>query len=454
MKHSILFMTASCLVLLGACVRDDLSWKEQLDAQQKQLDEQKKQQEADALRLAELQKTLDGLKKSDTPFSFVLAQPPADTVSKGLDFTSTLRVNPSGLAFTKDMIALDYISGKQFYRGEPNTTKASYIKNSQYFSLKNFEADKNDGGQVLDGQYLVTLTTKADEAVWDDSRMAFVGAYVDKEGKNQLVSSDPFNMVMMPLPSEGLSPWIYPHASFLIEEKKKDDKGQVTINERFGAVYLPLDGVLFKTKDDTDGRFYTSENLKDVEFVPDEGCEAAVKVDFDLKKRYVYFEPDTTANLAWRAFQDSTGVKRQEVKGSVILKDRWGAYSSYHVTMYWYNTYVFPINIEATVDEIKAGIPMNLTEEVRKLGLDYDVMKDCRRVASFPVHHLFNDLTFEPFDNNKPEEGELILYAPAVPGDKFQTEELRTVTINASEVDALFSPLTVSFKVVINLTIK
>lgn len=50
----------------------------------------------------------------------------------------------------------------------------------------------------------------------------------------------------------------------------------MTINERFGAVYLPLDGVLFKTKDDTDGRFYTSENLKDVEFVPDEGCEAAV----------------------------------------------------------------------------------------------------------------------------------------------------------------------------------
>ena len=41
MKHVILFMTATCLVLLGACVRDDLSWKEQLDAQQKQLDEQR-----------------------------------------------------------------------------------------------------------------------------------------------------------------------------------------------------------------------------------------------------------------------------------------------------------------------------------------------------------------------------------------------------------------------------
>lgn len=454
-------MTASCLVLLGACVSDDLSWKQELEAQQKELDaqkkeleEQKKQHETDALRMAELQKTIDGLKKSDTPFSMVLALPPADTVSKGLDFTSILRVNPSGVALTKDMIALDYIAGKQFYRVEPNDTKASYVKKSAYFGLKDFEADKNSGGEALDGQYLVTLTTKAEEAVWDDSRMAFVGAYVDKEAKTQMVSSDPFNTVMMPLPAEGLSPWIYPHASFLIEEKKKDDKGNEYIEERFGAVYLPLDGVLFKTKDDSDGRFYTSQNLSDIVFEPDEGCEAAVKIDFDLKKRYVSFEPDTTGNLAWRAFRDSTGVKRQEVKGSVVMKDRWGGVSAYHVIMYWYNTYVFPINIEATVDQIKAGIPINFNEEVKKMGLDYEIMQNCRRVSAFPVHRLFNDLAYEPFDDKKPEEGELILYATPKSGDKYQTEEIRTVIVNASEVDETFIPLTVRFKIVVNLTIK
>lgn len=454
MKYSILFMTASCLVLLGACVSDDLSWKQDLEKQQKELEEQKKQMEIDALRLSELQKTIDGLKKSDSPFSLVLAMPPADTVSKGLDFTSTLRVNPSGLAFTKDMTALDYLAGKQFYRVEPNGTKASYIKKSAYFSLKDFAADKNEGGESLDGQYLVTLTTKADEAVWDDSRLAFVGAYVDKEGKNQLVSSEPFNTVMMPLPAEGLSPWVYPHASFLIEDKKKDDKGTEYIEERFGAIYLALDGVLFKTKDDSDGRFYTSENLKDIAFVPDEGCDAAVKVDFDLKKRYVSFEPDTTGNLTWRAFRDSTGVKRQEVNGSVVMMDRWGGVSSYHVTMYWYNTYVFPINVEATVDEVKAGIPLNLTEEVKKLGLDYDIMKDCRRVSAFPVHRLYDDLAYEPFDVQDPEKGELFLYATPAPGNKYQTEEIRTVLVNASEVDDRFISLTVRFTIVINLTIK
>lgn len=431
---------ASCLLLPTACVNDDLSWKQELEAQKKELDGQ--------------QKTIDGLKKSDNPFSIVLVNPPADTVSKGLDFNSTIRINPSGLAFTKDMIALDYISGKQFYRVEPNDTKASYIKKSAYFGLKDFEADKNEGSEVLDGQYLVTLTTKAEEAVWDDSRFAFVGAYEDKEGKNQLVSSNPFNTVMMPLPGEGLSPWIYPHASFLIQEKKKDDKGNEHIEERFGVIYVPLDGVLFKAKDESDGRFYTSQNLSDIVFEPDEGCEAAVKIDFDLKKRYVSFEPDTTGNLAWRAFRDSTGVKRQEVKGSVVMKDRWGGVSAYHVIMYWYNTYVFPINIEATVDQIKAGIPINFKEEVKKMGLDYEIMQNCRRVSAFPVHRLFNDLAYEPFDNKKPEEGELVLYTTPKTGDKYQTEEIRTVIVNASEVDGTFTPLTVRFKIVVNLTIK
>ncbi|MBP5483381.1 MAG: hypothetical protein J6X99_03880 [Bacteroidales bacterium] len=63
-------------------------------------------------------------------------------------------------------------------------------------------------------------------------------------------------------------------------------------------------------------------------------------------------------------------------------------------------------------------------------------------------------LAYEPFDNKKPEEGELILYTTPKTGDKYQTEEIRTVIVNASEVDGTFTPLTVRFKIVVNLTIK
>lgn len=455
MKNHFICLLGISLAVLAGCVQDDLSWKELIDAQQEELDAQKAKQEAEALRLAQLKETIDGLKKSDTPFSLVMAEAPADTVSKGLDFTGLIRVNPSGLTFTKEMLALDYISGKQFFRVDPDAqTKASYIKKPDYFSLKNLEVDKNGSGEALNGQYLTTLTTAAEEAVWNDAHMAFVGAYVDKEGKNQLVSSDPFNTVMMPLPAEGLSPWIYPHASFLINEKKKTAEGKEYFEERFGTVYVPLDKVLFKTKDDSDGRYYTPDNLKDIAFVLDEDCTASVKLDYDLKKRYVSFEPDTTANLTWREFKDSTGIKRQEVRGTMVLKDRWGGVSSYHMKMYWYNTNVITLNYEATEQEIKNGLTVDFSEEVKKLGLVYSDMTACRRVLPIPAHHMYNDLAYEAFDDKNPERGELVLYHTPTPGRTYSTNELRSVSVGVSEVDDKFVPITVSFKMVINVMVK
>lgn len=109
-------------------------------------------QEAEQRRLDELAGKYDGLKKSDTPFMLVMAQNPADTISKGVDFTALFRVEPE--------------------------TKASYVKKSDHFSLKNLEVDKNASGETLDGQYLATLTSASEAAVWDESRMAFVGGSV------------------------------------------------------------------------------------------------------------------------------------------------------------------------------------------------------------------------------------------------------------------------------------
>ena len=244
------------------------------------------------------------------------------------------------------------------------------------------------------------------------------------------------------------------NASFLIQEKKKTQEGKEYFEERYGTVYVPLDGVVFKTKDDSDGRFYTPENLKGISFALDDDCEASVKMEYDLKNRYVSFVPDTTGNKVWKEFRDSTGVKRQEVKGSILMKDRWGGVSSYHVIMYWYNSVVLPLHFEATPDEIKKGIQVDFTEEVKKLGLVYSDMETARRVTPGYIHRMYNDLTFEPFDDKQPEKGELILYATPVPGETYRTEELRTLTVGVSEVDTKMAPVTLSFKLAITLTVK
>lgn len=196
------FVFIAGLAMLTGCIQEDLSWKDILKEQKD--------------RTEELSQKLDGLKRSDTPFMLVMVDNPVDTVTKGMDFNSLFRVNPSGVQLTREMIALDCISSRRFFSLAPNI-KASYIKSSESFSLKDLAADKNAAGEPLDGQYVATLTSATEETVWDESRMAFVGAYADEDGQTQYISSDVFQTVMMPLPHEGLDIWTYPHATLLIK---------------------------------------------------------------------------------------------------------------------------------------------------------------------------------------------------------------------------------------------
>lgn len=459
-KTMVLIM--SCLMLLAGCFHDDLSWKELLDAQgnklseqERALQEQQARLDAEQRRLDELAGKYDGLKKSDTPFMLVMATNPADTITKSVDFSSLFRVNPSGVAVTKDMIALDCISSKQFFRVEPET-KASYVKKSDHFSLKNLEVDKNAAGESLDGQYLATLTSASEAAVWDDSRMAFVGAYVDKEGKPQYISSEAFNTVMMPLPAEGLDSWLYPHASFKMKKTRKE--GDTTVQEdTLGMVYVPLDGLTFMTQDKSDARFYSAANLSEVTFLPDEGCTAAVHIDFNQEKHYVSFVPDTTNNETWRQFQDSTGIKRQDVAGTLVLRDRWGGASTCHLVMSWYNTTVFELSYEVTAEEIRKGYPVNFTDEVAKLGLVYSDYAACRRLFPVPVHMVIDGLEYMPDDfssQTEVEKGVLTLYDTPVPGKTYRTQEIRDLRIGVSDIDPKEIPASIRLSFYISVTIK
>ena len=457
-----LVLIMSCLMLLAGCFHDDLSWKDllneqgnKLSDQERALQEQQAKLDAEQRRLDELAGKYDGLKKSDTPFMLVMAKNPTDTITKGLDFAAFFRVNPSGVAVTKEMIALDCIESKQFFRVEPDT-KASYVKKSDHFSLKDLEVDKNASGESLDGQYLVTLTSASQEAVWDESRMAFVGAYVDKEAKPQYISSEAFQTVMMPLPAEGLDVWMYPHASFKVKMVKKEGE-TVSEEDTLGAVYVPLDGMTFRTKDDSDLRFYSAANLTEVTFLPDEGCTAAVNIDFNQEKHYVSFVPDTANNETWRQFQDSTGIKRQDVSGTLVMKDRWGGSSTRHLVMSWYNTTAFELSYEVTAEEIRNGFPVDFTEVVAKVGLIYSDYAACRRLFPVPVHMVMEGLEYMPDDfssQTEVEKGVLTLYDTPVPGHTYRTQEIRDLRIGVSDIDQTEVPVSVRFYFNINVTIK
>ena len=354
MKKIAVFFTAS-LMLLAGCVKDDLSWRALLSVE-------KQNQE-------ELAKKVEGLQKSNTPFMLVMVDSPVDTVTKGMDFTSLFRVNPSGVQLTKEMIALDCISSKRFYSTAPNT-KASYVKSSESFSLKDLAADKNASGESLDGQYIATLTSATEETVWDESRMAFVGAYADEAGQTQYISSDVFQTVMMPLPHEGLDIWTYPHASLHIKQNGE---------ERLGSVYIPLDGKAFTSSAESESRFYSSDNLAGASFALDEGCTAPVSLEFIEKKHHLKFTPDTTGSETWRAFRDTTELKRQVVSGTLSLKDRWGGESRMHLQMAWYNKSLLSLSYEVSAEDLVKGFQLDLTEALNAYGFIPEELMACYR---------------------------------------------------------------------------
>jgi len=436
MNKTAVFFAAG-LALLAGCVKDDLSWRALLSV------EKQKQEE--------LAEKVEGLQKSNTPFMLVMVDVPQDTVSKGVDFASLFRVNPSGVQLTKEMIALDCVSSKQFFpvQSQSSNTKASYVTPSEHFSIKELAVDKNAAGEPREGQYLATLTTSSEEIVWDDSRMAFVGAYVDHEGKTQCVSSDVFQTVMMPLPHEGMDLWMYPHASLIIKENQKDT---------LGSVYLPLDSKTFQMKGGGETRRYTSDMLFEASFALDEGCTAPVTLKFDDKRHFLRFTPDTTGNETWRALQDTTVLKRQDVTGILSLKDRWGGESSLHLKMSWYNVRQLALEYEVSAEDIQKGYPFDLAEPLKPYGIVQEEVLTCRRFTPFVgedaseegglIEALFQDLK----DLSK---GTLrIMNETPVPGKTYSTRLLVTYFISVNEDDIRDTEATALLTVDINVTVK
>ena len=71
-------------------------------------------------RLSAQESSVAGLKVNDHPFGFVLFTQ-RDTITKGLKLPVTFRVNPSGIPFAQDMVALDNMADTPYLLVEERT---------------------------------------------------------------------------------------------------------------------------------------------------------------------------------------------------------------------------------------------------------------------------------------------------------------------------------------------
>lgn len=117
---------------------------------------------------------------------------------------------------------------------------------------------------------------------------------------------------------------------------------------------------------------------------------APITTTFEKDKHILRFRPDTTGSTVWRQFKDSTGVKKEEVVGTLILTNRWnekdtisnfkGAQGEKLFKLTWFNTthlWWLTTFSMSKIDEDNTLV-LKLGDLRDKMGLDNDLMKNCR----------------------------------------------------------------------------
>ena len=350
-------------------------------------------------RVKALEDLVAGLKVSDSVFGFVMYTQ-KDTITKGLKFPITFRVNPSGVPFTKDMVVLDNMSSTKFLVEED--VKASYITESKNFYVDSLGKTRNASEEEMDGQYFARMANKDTRNMIDDNLFSLVGAYRDKNDVVQYVSSNPFQVVMMPTPEEGLYPWLYAHGSATrlvqvitpevpAEGDTPAQEGRSYFKEELGSITFSLDSRSYKQENGTAKQSYsTKKYIRTLSFEGDTKADSIVIFQPVKDSGFVRFIPDTS-KAEWAALLDTTKLASLKVKGKIVAADRFGGASSFPVEMTWYSRHIDTVDVVKkvsdfyTADGTKQPVYLDLESEFEKLGFYYLEVDSARR----KVHESF-----------------------------------------------------------------
>ena len=305
-------------------------------------------------RITEQEDQLAGLKVSDVVFGFVMYTQ-KDTITKGLKFPITFRVNPSGVPLTKDMVVLDNMSSTKFLI-EEEETKASYITESKNFYVDSLGMTRNADNIETEGQYFIRMANKDTRNMIDDNLFSLVGAYRDKNGTIQYVSSNPFQIVMMPTPAEGLYPWLYAHGNTTrlvrvdvpavpAQGETPAQEARSYYKEELGSITFSLDSRSYKEENGSAKQTYsTKKYIRTLSFEGDTKADSIVIFQPIKDSGFVRFIPDTS-KAEWTALLDTTKLASLKIKGKIHAVDRFGGASSFPVEMTWHSRHRDTIDV-------------------------------------------------------------------------------------------------------------
>ena len=404
--------------------------------------------------LTAIQQALADLKEAIIPFQLKYIGDPTLTMANGGEWHARFQVNPASADLSETMLKLDILSEKRFFPtwGNSNTPNSSL---SDFYSIK-LAADPS-----VAGQYTVSISCRFPYAVWDETTVALSAAYGSAQDP-KYITSEPFNLVMMPKALRGLKYWTYPAASFQFKRRG-------SINN----IYYSLDSGVFETQDESDARTYSADFIESVDFLPMNDSVAPVFIQFDKAKRMIVFIPDTAGITytqywpdkdptdrggwrLWHKFKDSSGVKHESLLGKLVLKDRWNVRDTIHnFKIGWYNSVFFPESAIVGVNEIRDDntAVVDIRSLLSKLGLERSWLD-----GRFILQEQYGDLEGPYFKMSAqllPETLKLAVrfQADPVPGAKFGLTAHYDLWTFPTETDPQFKILALSFSYSLVVTI-
>jgi hypothetical protein len=404
--------------------------------------------------LTAIQQALADLKEAIIPFQLKYIGDPTLTMANGGEWHARFQVNPASADLSETMLKLDILSEKRFFPtwGNSNTPNSSL---SDFYSIK-LAADPS-----VAGQYTVSISCRFPYAVWDETTVALSAAYGSAQ-EPKYITSEPFNLAMMPKALRGLKYWTYPAASFQFKRRG-------SINN----IYYSLDSGVFETQDESDARTYSAEYIDSVKFIPVNDSIAPVFIQLDKAKRMIVFIPDTAGITytqywpdkdptdrggwrLWHKFKDSSGVKHESLLGKLVLKDRWNVRDTIHnFKIGWYNSVFFPESGIVGVNEIRDDntAVLDIRSLLSKLGLERAWLE-----GRFILQEQYGDLEGPYFKMSAqllPETLKLAMkfQADPVPGAKFGLTAHYDLWTFPTETDPQFKILALSFSYSLVVTI-
>lgn len=317
-----------------------------------------------------LKDDVDALQKP-VPSGLVLLEDSVHKVVKGEEFEIYFRINPTGIELTKENIELDFIESDTYLQYTPEAgelipiSKASYVTPSEYYECVALEADKNEAGEVLDGQWVLTVKTKGEANFMNKSSFFLVLNYTDATGQKRLISSSTkVNAQILPTIDEGM---VIGYS-----------KGQTYRGAASGEI-LPYQILLDANyyKNDA-GKFweYDRSLIAQVDVTPGEPDIFAV--ESGPTRAYITLTP--TGHDKWTTFEQSEDFSVSSSVG-VKLTDVVGTTKEEEVKISYYKSEIVePLVVSAS--ELKANrnlLQKNLKEWLDKLGITEDFNKNLHR---------------------------------------------------------------------------